>query len=157
MPRRGRGAGRPGESYSNRTDLQMGPRVSDVGPQEVHGQRSAMEDQVRQGQQAVQQVRANAPRPQLPPLTALDAPTQREWEPVTAGLPSGAGPGPEALRLGARDEEVDDLAAAIRYLPILELVASQPDSSVSARNFVRRIRGAASRLDGWSPNPLQER
>lgn len=40
--------------------------------------------------------------PQAPPVTpgslvGLDAPTQRPNEPVTAGLPSGPGPGPEAL------------------------------------------------------------
>lgn len=31
------------------------------------------------------------------PLVDLDAPSERQWEPVTAGIPSGPGPGPEAL------------------------------------------------------------
>jgi hypothetical protein len=35
----------------------------------------------------------------LPPVTGLFEPTQRPDEPVTAGSPLGAGPGPEALNL----------------------------------------------------------
>lgn len=34
---------------------------------------------------------------QLPALPPLSAPTQRRFEPITAGLPVGAGPGPEAI------------------------------------------------------------
>lgn len=35
----------------------------------------------------------------LPPLVGLTDPTQRPDEPLTAGMPFGAGPGPEALNL----------------------------------------------------------
>lgn len=39
------------------------------------------------------------PVPASPPpsMVPLDAPTQRATEPITAGLPVGPGPGPEAL------------------------------------------------------------
>lgn len=36
------------------------------------------------------------------PPTSLYAPTQRPSEPLTAGLPIGAGPGPEVIRTGDR-------------------------------------------------------
>lgn len=36
----------------------------------------------------------------LPPVTPLTAPTQRPDEPLTAGMPFGAGPGSEALGMG---------------------------------------------------------
>lgn len=38
-----------------------------------------------------------APAPPSAPPVPLDAPSQRPAEPVTAGLPVGAGPGTEAL------------------------------------------------------------
>lgn len=77
----------------------------------------------------------------VPPVTVvpLTDPTARPGEPVTAGVPVGAGPGPEAL--GLPDENgVEDLAL---YLPMLEWMASQPGASAQTRNFVRRLRGAA--------------
>jgi hypothetical protein len=45
----------------------------------------------------------------------MDAPTQRPLEPVTAGLPIGAGPGPEALGLGMLDI-ADDAELEIREM-----------------------------------------
>lgn len=56
--------------------------------------------------------------PALPPVQpgemgALDRPTERPGEPVTAGLPSGPGPGPEALGLGQTPQTVGDLLGRI--------------------------------------------
>jgi hypothetical protein len=69
--------------------------VSDVGPQPTYGDRTRMEDQVR----AVQSSGAIQPtfRPPPAPMVDLDAPTARPGEPVTAGLRTGPGPGPEIL------------------------------------------------------------
>lgn len=48
------------------------------------------------------------------PITPLFAPSQRPEEPITAGIPLGAGPGPEAL--GARaipQQKISDILATM--------------------------------------------
>lgn len=101
--------GTPGAQYPNRSDLTK-PLPITASPGGAYGDRIAS---VR-SQQAIPM----APAPQAPgggggpvppnappavapspgpPPTPLDAPTQRPNEPVTAGLPIGPGPGPEAL------------------------------------------------------------
>lgn len=54
---------------------------------------------------------------QLGPMTPLTAPSQRPNEPITAGISMGAGPGPEALGMGAPVQEKisDVLAQMIPY------------------------------------------
>lgn len=125
MPRGGRRRGRPGASYAQRTDLNAGPRTLPVqaAPSQGYGERVAQE----RAQQAVPMAPAPGPPPvaagaapagpiALPP--ALDAPTGRPDEPVTAGSPTGPGPGPEALNLAAPDEaEADELRAIYRMFP----------------------------------------
>jgi hypothetical protein len=73
-------------------------------------------------------------------VPTFGTPTSRPDEPLTAGLPfgPGAGPRPQPAPPPANPE----LSALARYLPTLELLASMPDASPTARNFVRRIRGA---------------
>src|SRR5688572_23509383 len=81
-------------------------RVGDVGPQDVYGERRRLEESVRASRVAVAQVEASAPVAAPPlrgPLVGLDEPTRRVDEPVTAGLPVGPGPGPEALSLQPLD------------------------------------------------------
>lgn len=52
----------------------------------------------------------------LPP--SLDAPTERPEEPLTAGSPSGPGPGPEALNLAPPEQdEADELRAIYKMFP----------------------------------------
>lgn len=102
MPRKSRGGSRegtPGTAYGNRTDLNM--PISTV-PGQAYGKQT----QQREAQSAVpmgQSPVATPPMAQAPkPVTApgslpyLDA-TNRPAEPVTAGLPFGPGPGPEAM------------------------------------------------------------
>lgn len=62
-------------------------------------------------------------------------PTARTNEPVTAGLPLGPGAGPETLGMPDPDVEVWR-----PYLPALEYMSSQPNSTITTRNFVRRLR-----------------
>jgi len=63
----------------------------------VYGDRKAMQETMS----AAPMARAQAV-PSSPSITSLFAPTERPNEPVTAGNPLGAGPGPESLNLPAR-------------------------------------------------------
>jgi hypothetical protein len=64
----------------------------------VYGDRKAMQETMSAAPMAKAQ-----PIPTPPPITGLFAPTEQPNEPVTAGSPLGAGPGPEVLNLPARN------------------------------------------------------
>ena len=74
------------------------------------------------------------------PVTPLFAPTQRPDEPITSGIPMGAGPGPEALGMNINQDTEADRARLISYLPALEAAAADPNSSQAFRNYVRMVR-----------------
>lgn len=84
--------GRPGASYANRADLQNGPRTAPAQPvRTATGQPYGAATQQAQAQTAL-------PLPDLSKMNlSLTRPTERPNEPVTAGIPAGPGPGPEAL------------------------------------------------------------
>lgn len=63
--------------------------------------------------------------------------TTRPDEPITAGAPMGAGPGPEALAMNAAAQRDGDIVA--KYKPLLETMAAFPDTPESFRIFVRNI------------------
>lgn len=63
----------------------------------VYGDRKATQELMSAAPMAKQ-----APAP-MPNVTGLFEPTQSPDEPVTAGSPAGAGPGPEVLNLPARN------------------------------------------------------
>jgi hypothetical protein len=67
-------------------------------------------------------------------------PTQRPDEPITHGIPVGAGAGPEALMMNQSQDTPEEKARLLSYLPALEAAAQQPDSSQSFRNYVRVLR-----------------
>lgn len=140
MPRTGRGGSRqgtPGQSYSNRTDLQANKLPVTVVPGQQYGQGVAQRDAQRvvpMGAPPSPGV-ASAPSPALgtaggpsgPPqapgplpgqVIPLDAPTQRPNEPITAGMPLGTGPGPEALAVNRPGQDYqtgkDFLASQLR-------------------------------------------
>lgn len=123
MPRTGRGGARQGtigQAYSNRTDLnasmpvaaqtgqdygqaaaqQAAQRAIPVASQPVQGVQS---NPITQGvnQQAPAQpqtITGQMPQQQVyPGELKFDHPTDAPEEPITAGLPIGDGPGPEAL------------------------------------------------------------
>jgi hypothetical protein len=112
MARGGRRRGTAGKAYPNRTDLNGGTQVKIPGQE--------------YGAQA-EQVRAQQALPVAAPPTPDDAPSllegqsQRPNEPLTAGLPSGPGPGPEAINalsnVGAPKPGFDDLEAIYRVFP----------------------------------------
>ena len=87
---------------------------------------------------------ASPAAPAAPPPGAMpfDRATERPNEPLTAGLPMGPGVGPEAL--GPMGEQRDMLVWK-QYLPMLEHLASQPGSTTTTRQFVRRLRSQMPR------------
>jgi hypothetical protein len=97
-----------------------------------YGEAQAFVDQ-QQAAPLAQEMPMPEPR-QMP--TALSADTEFPDEPVTAGAGAGDGPGPEAL--GPSATEVS-LTSHRHYLAGLELMASQPNASPAARNYIRRL------------------
>ncbi len=75
------------------------------------------------------------------PVTPLYAPTERPEEPITTGIPMGAGAGPEVLGINQPSADTDaDRQRLLSYLPALETIAQSPTSSQSFRNYVRLLR-----------------
>lgn len=130
MARGGSRNGTTGRSYANRTDL-SGPRkptapaVAPAGGQ-AYG---AQAEQIR-SLRALPLAPANASTPPPPsattptgtsaapaaplgPLPAIDRPTERPTEPLTAGAATGPGPGSISA---AFSDEPDDLAALVDRL-----------------------------------------
>ena len=147
MPRGGRRSGKQGKPYPNRSDLRQAgqPLPKETATGQPYGAAKAQ----REAMEAIPLRRSDVPVPQAggapvmgpgrPPLP-FNRPTERPDEPITAGLSTGAGVGPEALNLrSAKDADLSTLAP---YLPTLELLASQPNATVATRNLIRRIRGS---------------
>lgn len=113
--------GKPGTAYGQRTDMNQPITVASG---QTYGSRREQVD----AQKAIP-LPAPAPPPAPPaqgtatagPLTPLNAPTTRPQEPLTAGLPMGAGPGPEALGIPRDGELVDFLRGAYGAYPTEEL------------------------------------
>ena len=141
--------GQPGKGYANRSDMRT-QKVS-VPKSAEYGQG----ERLRAAQQAVPMAKAppvGAPGgvPAAPPagmggpmageLGEFTRPSERPGEPLTTGIAGGAGAGPEALAMTNKPDP--ELEALRPYLATLELLASQPNASPSARMFVRRLRGA---------------
>lgn len=82
-------------------------------------------------QTSLETLLAGAPRPSDAP-TLLDGESERPHEPITAGLPSGPGPGPEALMtpgvfLNRRPgtDELEALFAVFPFEGIRRILANQ--------------------------------
>lgn len=138
--------------YANRSDMRTTQPVQTTSGG-VYG--SVAEQEAQQAAQPLQNASGataamGAQEPSVYPgdLGAFDRPTDRPDEPVTQGIPIGAGAGPEALQPGGPSFDLDsanaeDIAAMADQLPTLETLASMPGSSAGMRNFVRRLRSAA--------------
>ena len=112
-----------------------------VAPGAPQGQRQAMEqqqaalplpdgtDQVKQAVGAAQQ---------MTPPPAFDRPSEMPNEPLTAGMASGPGAGPEAFVPPNLDDS--DRLLMAPWLPVLELLSTRPGTSQSTRNVVRIMR-----------------
>ena len=136
MPRGGRRNGKPGQAYGNRSDLNAPkpPATQFTGqPYGAATQQAAAQQAMPVAGTAVPLPQPGAPG-QPPALTGpapgslgdLHRPTDRPNEPVTAGLASGPGPGPEALGLGNHapmpmDPVTQQIYALYRKYPIQEI------------------------------------
>src|ERR1044072_3488759 len=138
MPRGGRRAGAPGKAYGNRTDLNQTklPAASyPMGGNQGYGEQKAMMD----AQAAVPVASPPSPGPSAPPqagplpggLGDFARPSDRPHEPLTHGLPTGPGGGPEVLKTmptaGARN--------------LLQAMAQQPYASDDIRMLLNILQG----------------
>lgn len=133
MPRGGKRVGRSGAAYSNRSDLNA-PKPHLTSVSNVYGEA----EKLRQAQRAVPAAAAptvlagaatptGQPSPlpgggpqsptvlpgSLPPLTG---PSQRPDEPLTAGMPSGPGPGPSVISQPLPVDPIVTGLAALNHL-----------------------------------------
>jgi len=122
LPRGGKRQGTPGKGYSNRTDLQ-----TDYNNAET----SAASGGERQ---PLPQQQPNQMFPEDSPML-LD-PTNRPDSPITGGLSSGPGVGPEVM-----DPRLEETRQLKRWLPIIEPMLNQEDTPNSVRALVRYIKG----------------
>jgi hypothetical protein len=114
-------------AYANRTDLNNAVKQAEFKNQ-PYGQATAQ----RRAQRAVPPgpppTETDTAGPVAGGLTPLDAPTQRPAEPVTTGLPFGAGAGPEALgatgiQPGSREDVILRVRAMAARYPNPALIA----------------------------------
>lgn len=122
MPRGGKRQGTPGKGYANRTDMGMSYDMASSQTAATGG------------------MRAPAPPaidtyPEDTPML-LD-PSARPSEPVTSGVATGPGPGPEAL-----DPRMAETTNLKRFLPLIEPFLSQPDTPESVVALVKYIKGS---------------
>lgn len=105
MPRKARA--RPtasGGAYANRTDLQVPNQPVKVATGQPYGEAKKMADAqaavpLPDNAGALDSLLATATATP-PPVGGLGRMTDAPTEPVTAGLPIGPGPGPEAVQIG---------------------------------------------------------
>lgn len=70
----------------------------------------------------------------------LGGDSERPDEPVTAGLPIGAGPGPQSFGPPKPAGPNPDVLLYAKWMPALELLANSPTASSETRQFYRRLR-----------------
>jgi hypothetical protein len=78
--------------------------------------------------------------PDLSGLVPMGAPTQRPGEPITAGMPGGAGPGPGTPTYPQPRLDAETAARLRSYMPVFVMLASQDDADSNTRQFVRQLR-----------------
>lgn len=71
-------------------------------------------------------------------ITPLYAPTQRSEEPITTGIDMGAGAGSEALAM-RKDDDTNFRAAITAYMPVLNFISDQPNTSPETRAAIRQL------------------
>ena len=72
------------------------------------------------------------------PVTGMYDPTARPDEPITHGVDAGAGAGSEVLAM-RKPDDTNFRAAMTAYLPVLNFVTDQPNTSPETRNVIRQL------------------
>ena len=120
MPRKGKGgprSGNPGTAYTNRTDLAADTQPVAVPTGQPYGEAGRQ-------QAAMSQIGVPDLQGMLGSMPGLTDPSQRPEEPLTAGMPMGAGPGIDPMR-GALQE-----SGGVGLLR--RLIAANPDPELFA-------------------------
>jgi hypothetical protein len=109
-----------------------------------YGERKALEEAQGGAPMAGNPVSATTPAmpssaPVGGPVTGLFDPSQRPNEPVTSGLPVGPGRSPQADMVGNYD-------MIMKYMPALELMASQEDAPEPFRALVKYVKVTAEQV-----------
>lgn len=126
MARGGKRTGTPGKPYPNRADLRGAPSIPSVPQGQPYGAVKAQEAVVASTPaQPMPGAQPPTGRPPVMPgsLGAFNRPTERPDIPITNGLATGPGAGPEALGAGleAQDPVVLRLKALYQMFPSSEL------------------------------------
>lgn len=147
MPRRGTGSkvgrggprtGTPGQSYSNRTDLN-GTQAPQAAPGQTYGERGQQEaaQQVVPLPERGQPGAGGPPTPAPAPgqLTPPGAPSARRGQPITSGIDSGPGPDSSVLASAPRNRgsRALDRIAAESQDPFLMAMANRARQSRTGR------------------------
>lgn len=142
MARGGRRQGTPGKGYANRSDLavsrDMSQNTAATGGMQppTGGTPSPPQGALPVSDGQTGGVPAFFRGPDDSPN--LTDPTQRPGEPLTSGLSSGPGPGPEAI---TQDTRAADTAKLRKWLPILALAVEKPDTPVEVKNLYQYVKG----------------
>lgn len=75
----------------------------------------------------------------LPEITPLTAETQLPNQPITDGMPIGAGAGPEALNLPVQQTGDNANNLVQQYLPVMQIWADMPGASYDTKEYVRYL------------------
>lgn len=93
---------------------------------------------------AAQAVARPMAMPEQPGVTPITAPTMNPDEPITSGVDIGAGPGSSALNLPQPDMGDAEFNKSISsYYPVLNYIASRPDTSVETRRVLSILMNGA--------------
>jgi hypothetical protein len=126
-----RGKGTPG------TPAGYGPQPVKAAPSAQYGQAAAS----TAAQSAVPLPDMTQAPTLAPGEVPLDLPSARPNEPITEGASFGPGRNLDQLQMPVQRQQPDvDPELFAVFLPQLEAVASQPNSSHAMRSFVRRLR-----------------
>jgi len=138
----------PGK-LSRRTDGGPSSKSAVQGMREMsgggkYGERKALQEAQAGAPMAGNPVSVTTPAvpsvaPTAGPVTGLFDPSQRPNEPVTAGLPVGPGRTPERQMVGNYD-------MIMKYMPALELMASQEDAPEPFKALVKYVKVTAEQV-----------
>lgn len=76
----------------------------------------------------------------LPPVTAINAPTALPDQPIADGTSAFGGNDASALNLPKQEDTDIDKQRLMSYLPAFEAAANMPNASMAWKNYVRLVR-----------------